>query len=95
MRRPFRWWGKKRGQRRTGSKLLGSVGEALFFGLLFFGLLTMERAVEPLRDSPRFLEWMDHLENPLLGAAIGAVVTVIVQSSSATVAMVLPVPPPT
>ena len=35
MRRPFRWWGKKRGQRRTGSKLLGSVGEALFFGLLF------------------------------------------------------------
>lgn len=60
-----------------------------FFGMLFFGLFTMERAVEPLRDSPRFLEWMNHLENPLLGAAIGAVVTVIVQSSSATVAMVL------
>lgn len=49
----------------------------------------MERAVEPLRDSPRFLEWMNHLENPLLGAAVGAFVTVVVQSSSATVAMVL------
>ena len=66
------------------------VGKILFFfGMLFFGLLTMERAVEPLRDSPRFLEWMNHLENPLLGAAIGAFVTVVVQSSSATVAMVL------
>jgi phosphate:Na+ symporter len=69
---------------------INRAGKILFFfGMLFFGLLTMERAVEPLRDSPRFLEWMDHLENPLLGAAIGTVVTVIVQSSSATVAMVL------
>lgn len=60
-----------------------------FFGMLFFGLLTMERAVEPLRDSPRFLEWMSSLENPLWGAAVGAIITVVVQSSSATVAMVL------
>jgi len=34
-RRRIRWWGKKRGGRRTGSPLLGSLGEALFFGLLF------------------------------------------------------------
>lgn len=61
----------------------------LFFGMLFFGLLTMERAVEPLRDSEQFLRWMGHLENPILGAAIGALVTVVVQSSSATVAMVI------
>jgi phosphate:Na+ symporter len=61
----------------------------LFFGMLFFGLLTMERAVKPLRESPDFLAWMDHLENPILGAAIGVFVTVIVQSSSATVAMVI------
>jgi hypothetical protein len=33
--RQFRIWGKKRGDRRTGSKLLGSVGEALFFAVLF------------------------------------------------------------
>lgn len=31
----FRVWGKKRGSRRTGSKWLGTVGEALFFGVLF------------------------------------------------------------
>ena len=34
-RRRFRWWPKKRGARRTGSPLLGSLGEAFFFGLLF------------------------------------------------------------
>ena len=36
MARSFRIWGKKRGDRRTGSKLLGTVGEALFFAALFF-----------------------------------------------------------
>ncbi len=33
--RSIRVWEKKRGHRRTGSQLVGSVGEALFFGLLF------------------------------------------------------------
>lgn len=31
----FRFLGKKRGERRTGSRLIGSAGEAVFFGLLF------------------------------------------------------------
>lgn len=35
MARLFRIWGKKRGDRRTGSQRLGSVGEALFFAVLF------------------------------------------------------------
>ncbi len=61
----------------------------LYFGILFFGLYTMERAVEPLRDDDRFLHWMTMLESPLRGAGIGAVVTLIVQSSSATVGMVI------
>ena len=33
--RIFRVWEKKRGHRHTGSRLVGSAGEALFFGLLF------------------------------------------------------------
>jgi phosphate:Na+ symporter len=61
----------------------------LYFGMLFFGLYTMERAVEPLRDEPFFLEWMRTLDNPLKGAAIGTIVTVIIQSSSATVGMAI------
>jgi len=61
----------------------------LYFGILFFGLYTMERAVEPLRDQPAFSTWMTRLENPVKGAGIGALVTLIVQSSSATVGMVI------
>jgi hypothetical protein len=34
--RQFRLWGKKRGQRRTGSNLWGGLGEGLFFAALFF-----------------------------------------------------------
>jgi phosphate:Na+ symporter len=61
----------------------------LFFGMLFFGLYTMERAVEPLRNHEDFLTWMHGLENPARGAFIGAIVTLIVQSSSATVGMAI------
>lgn len=61
----------------------------LYFGILFFGLYTMERAVEPLRDDPGFLSWMEKLDNPLRGTAIGALVTLVIQSSSATVGMVI------
>jgi phosphate:Na+ symporter len=61
----------------------------LYFGILFFGLYTMERAVEPLKDNPAFLTWMEKLDNPLRGTAIGALVTLVIQSSSATVGMVI------
>lgn len=61
----------------------------LYFGILFFGLYTMERAVEPLRDDVRFSSWMAVLENPGKGALTGAFVTLIIQSSSATVGMVI------
>jgi phosphate:Na+ symporter len=57
----------------------------LYFGMLFFGLYTMERAVEPLRDDERIVQWMASLDHPLKGAGIGALVTVVIQSSSATV----------
>lgn len=67
---------------RTGKSIL-------YFGILFFGLYTMERAVEPLQDNSRFLHWMTLLETPLRGAGVGAIVTVIIQSSSATVGMVI------
>lgn len=61
----------------------------LYFGILFFGLYTMERAVEPLRNDVRFNGWMAALESPWKGAITGAFVTLIIQSSSATVGMVI------
>ncbi|MBL0883004.1 MAG: Na/Pi cotransporter family protein [Chitinophagaceae bacterium] len=72
------------------SKRVNNAGKViLYFGVLFFGLFTMENAVEPLKDEPFFDEWMKKTENPLTGALVGAVVTLIIQSSSATVGMAI------
>jgi phosphate:Na+ symporter len=69
---------------------LSNIGKTvLYFGVLFFGLFTMENAVEPLKDETFFNEWMKKTEHPILGAIIGAVVTLIIQSSSATVGMAI------
>ena len=61
----------------------------LYFGVLFFGLFTMENAVEPLKNEAYFAEWMKKTEDPFIGALVGAVVTLIIQSSSATVGMAI------
>ncbi len=61
----------------------------IYFGILFFGLFTMERGVEPFKDNPEFADWMLKMESPLTGAGTGALVTLIIQSSSATVGMVI------
>lgn len=61
----------------------------LYFGMLFFGLFTMERAVEPLKHQAFFYEWMKELDKPLSGALTGAIVTLVIQSSSATVGMAI------
>jgi phosphate:Na+ symporter len=72
------------------SEKLSKTGKSiLYFGILFFGLYTMERAVEPLRDDKRFVQWMTMLETPLRGVGVGAIVTIIIQSSSATVGMII------
>ena len=55
------------------------------FGMLFWGMETMSSSMEPLRDSPVFAEMMTSFSNPLIGILIGIVVTVIIQSSSASV----------
>jgi phosphate:Na+ symporter len=61
----------------------------MYFGILFFGLYTMERAVEPLRDNAYFTRLMERLNNPIAGAGAGAFATLIIQSSSATVGIVI------
>jgi len=61
----------------------------LYFGILFFGLYTLEKAVEPLRNEPFFTEWLKKTDNPYAGGLIGAIVTLVIQSSSATVGMTI------
>jgi len=72
------------------SEKISNIGKSiLYFGVLFFGLYTMENAVEPLKNEVFFAEWMKKTESPILGAIIGAVVTLVIQSSSATVGMAI------
>ena len=55
------------------------------FGMLFWGMSTMSESMAPLRESPVFAEWITSFNNPLMGILIGIIVTVIIQSSSASV----------
>ena len=67
------------------------IGEVLLgFGMLFFGLSVMKEAFDPLKASEEFKQvFMVVGNNHLLGVLIGAVLTIIVQSSSATIGITL------
>ncbi len=67
------------------------IGEiVLGFGLLFFGLATMKHAFNPLKASEEFRQLFLLVgDYRLLGVFIGALLTVIVQSSSATIGITL------
>ncbi len=66
------------------SKNIGTI--AMGFGILFSGLNAMTAAVDPLAESQVFRDVIIKFEDmPLLGIVVGLVLTVIVQSSSATV----------
>ncbi len=62
----------------VGSILLG-------FAILMFGMETMSGAVKPLADNEQFTGILTMFSNPLLGMAAGALLTAVIQSSSASV----------
>ena len=71
--------GKRRSSKEIASIVVG-------FGLLFIGITTMSSAVAPLQESEGFRSIFVTLgNNPLLGILAGALVTAIIQSSSASV----------
>jgi len=69
---------KKEKKRTIGSVLCG-------FAVLMFGMQMMSSAVSPLSDMPEFTRIMTTFSNPVLGVLTGAVITGIIQSSSASV----------
>ncbi len=74
----------------TKTRSDNSIGKVIFlFGILFFGLYTIELAVEPLREEPFMLEWLKKTDDPLFGSMAGALATLVIQSSSATVGMAI------
>ena len=68
---------------RPKVKVIGQITMGL--GILFVGMDTMSAAMKPLRDWPGFVEMMTIASNPLIGVLVGAGVTAILQSSSASV----------
>ncbi len=73
---------KKQGVIKLGDVLVG-------FGVLFLGLSIMSGSMDILKESPVIEDWFGSMTNPFLAVLVGFLVTAVVQSSSATVGIVL------
>lgn len=79
----FYFFSKRRIYIHIGQFILG-------LGILFLGLDTMSNAVVPLRESPAFLQFIASFSQyPLLGVLVGVLTTCIIQSSAATIGMLI------
>ncbi|MFO7875870.1 MAG: Na/Pi cotransporter family protein [Desulfovermiculus sp.] len=83
----MRFFATKRRIRFLGEIILG-------FGLLFFGLTVMKESLAPLKNDPTFISFFTRFDPGTLGGillcvAVGAVLTVMVQSSSATIGLTM------
>lgn len=74
--------------RRSRTKYLGQV--LLGFGILMMGMDIMGKSVMPLRNYQGFVDFIGAFSNnPILGIGIGVVMTVLIQSSSATIGILI------
>lgn len=74
--------GKLQKTKAIGQLILG-------LGLIFFGMNTMSQGMAPLREYQPFLDFMIEMQNPLLAIAIAMTFTALVQSSSATIGIII------
>ncbi len=72
----------KKSYKDIGTIILG-------LGLVFLGMNVMSEATSPLKDSEALIELMKGLDNYLMGILVGTVFTAAVQSSSATVGVII------
>jgi phosphate:Na+ symporter len=73
---------KRQTRKSQGTAVMG-------LGLVFFGMVVMGGAMAPLRTYEPFIDAMATLDNPLLGILAGALITALIQSSSATTGIVI------
>ncbi|MCD4676815.1 MAG: Na/Pi cotransporter family protein [Desulfobacula sp.] len=83
----LKYFSKKRNYRYIGDIILG-------FGLLFYGMTVMKNGLAPIKSDPKFIEFFttfstQSISGILLCVFMGAVLTVAVQSSSATVGLTM------
>lgn len=69
---------KNNKRKNTGSILIG-------FAILMYGMQMMSGAMAPLADMPSFRNTMIAFTNPILGFLVGMIITMIIQSSSASI----------
>ena len=69
------------------AKYIGMV--IMGFGILFLGMKVMSDAMKPLSTLPEVINFFKYAENPLIGIIIGIIVTAIVQSSTASIGILL------
>ena len=72
------YMGKSEKRQGVGTIMIG-------FAVLMTGMTTMSQAVAPLQDEAWFTNLFVRFSNPLLGVLVGAIVTGVIQSSSASV----------
>ena len=78
----FLFFSKKDTLRNYGGIVMG-------LGLVFFGMSIMSDAMQPLRSYQPFLDLMTTMANPFIGILVAALFTALIQSSSATTAIVI------
>ena len=84
---PMKFFSKKRHYRHIGDIVLG-------FGLLFYGMVVMKNGLSPMRTDPQFISFFtkfttDNIGGILLCISMGTILTIMVQSSSATVGLTM------
>ena len=72
----------RKSYREYGTVLLG-------LGLVFLGMNIMGQGVEPLKQHGAFISMMKNLENPIWGILLAALFTALIQSSAATIGLVI------
>lgn len=78
----IQFFGKLNIKKATGQLIMG-------LGLIFFGMNVMSEGMEPLRDYQPFLDLMIEMQNPFLAILVGLVFTALIQSSSATLGIII------
>ncbi len=74
--------GRKENIKQYGTLVMG-------LGMIFFGLAIMSDAMKPLRSYQPFIQLMQDVANPLVGILISTLFTALIQSSSATMGVVI------
>jgi Na/Pi-cotransporter len=72
------------------NETVNKVGEVLFgFGALFLGMSLMKNSMADIKDSVTVMKMISSLKNPLVAILVGLVITTILQSSSASVGILV------